>query len=138
MGQLGIREYTLLWVTISALTGCGSIVLPAANPPSVSIARNFWQTGQYVQVDKGIAFIGAHSNARRYWATWDPVTDNLTAHIRGSRHRHWQITGVGTAELCHAFPVGWCFDVRYFTGASTGYVRYEVLQEKGAFLITAR
>lgn len=133
--DIPIRFMLALAVCALTLSGCGNFVLPAANSPDVAVSHNFWRTHQYIQVDKGIALIGARSNAQRYVATWDPVTDNLTAHIAGSAYRHWQVSGIGRASLCHAFPVGWCFPVSYYTPLGTQYVRYEVLQTQGEFVV---
>lgn len=120
------------------LAGCGTLPSPYDSASS-DISSNFWRTGQYRYVDEGVAMVGARSTATQYRAFWNPITHNLHAEIAGSAHRYWHVTGVGSAWLCHAFPVGWCFDAQYYSPEGSRLLRFRVLQENnGSFWVSLR
>jgi hypothetical protein len=125
--------------SLALLAGCGPITLPpAGDGTGLSESSEFWRTQQYIPLDEGIALAGERTGASRYFATWNPVTRNLHANVAGARERDWHLVGMGTAWLCHAFPVGWCFSAQYQTGSGYRTLHYLVLQRRYGFNVEIR
>lgn len=120
------------------LAGCGAMPSTMLPTGAANLSGTFFASRQYLPLDKGIALVGERSDASRYYATWNPITRNIHAQVRGSRRRFgWSVAGLGSPYVCHALPVGWCFPVRYATPSGMRIIQYQVLQESGGFWVSA-
>ncbi len=130
-----------IWFGPLAVLLAGCDTLPGAAPPTgaSNLSGTFIATRQYLPLDKGIALVGERSAAPRYFATWNPITRNIHALVgRAPVRRGWSVAGLGRPYVCHAFPAGWCFPASYSTPSGMRVIQYQVLQEKGGFLVSAR